>query len=79
MKDLWKESWIGLAGAARDPSDTVLLCYETKWPHFALIYIYVIPPKPGNIVCLHEDKKKLVCYIITSMIHEDPDYNKTVC
>lgn len=67
------ESWIRLPAAIQDRSDTVLLCYKTKWPHFALIYIYVIPLKPVSIVCLREDKKKLFCYIITSMICEDPD------
>lgn len=67
-----------MAAVAQDPSDMVLFYYETKWPHFALIYIYVIPPKPGNIVCLRE-VGLLVCYIITSMIHEDPDCNKTIC
>lgn len=52
-----------------------LLCYETKRSHFALIYIYAIPPKP-----LSEGRqKKLVCYIIASMICVDPDRSGTIC
>lgn len=55
------ENWISPSGGIRDRSDLVLLSYKTKWPHYALIYIHVIPLKPVGIVCLRVDKKKLVC------------------